>query len=240
MGPFAVISIPPPDNFFTFHHINAILHDDGHMVDLDMCIYFTVDNIVTDYVLGNLGDMYSPDTRDGLTENCDAIRRVSIDLNTKMTTFQDFAITDANGISYRLELVSLNPKHLGKPYCYIYAPTSHIYGSSRYEDMGILKVDLCTAERLNSKFLPTGTPTVVSSWSQEGVYVGEPLFVPNPQGSLEDDGVVLVMGRNGTTQESVLLILNAKDLTLKSKAHAPFPLMFEFHGRFISSEYFLT
>jgi carotenoid cleavage dioxygenase-like enzyme len=228
------IPIPPPDNFFVFHHINAILHDDGHNMDLDMCVYFTMNNIATNHVLGNLKDMYSPATRDGLIANCDAIRRVSFDIKAKIVTkSQDFSITDAHSNSYRIELASPNPNLFGKPYCYIYAPTNHMLGSSRYEDMGILKVDLCVAQQINAQLIVQGTPTVVSSWSERGVYLGEPLFVPNPQSTTEDDGVVLVLGRNGTSK-SVLLILDAKDLTLRSKILAPFPLMFETHGRFIA------
>jgi carotenoid cleavage dioxygenase-like enzyme len=108
----------------------------------------------------------------------------------------------------------------------MYAPTFHVEGSSRYEDMGILKINICASSE-NS----------VTVWRELDVYVGEPLFVPDPLGSTEDDGVLLVVSKDATKKASKLLVIDAKSMTKVAEVNAPFPLMFEFHGKFFPSKF---
>ena len=50
---------------------------------------------------------------------------------------------------------------------------------------------------------------VIASYSSDSVYVSEPLFVPDPNGEEEDDGVLLAQIFNGKKSESALLVLDA-------------------------------
>jgi all-trans-8'-apo-beta-carotenal 15,15'-oxygenase len=65
------------------------------------------------------------------------------------------------------------------------------------------------------------------------VFGGEPLFVPNPQATQEDDGWVLLLAYNAERHASDLIILAAQDLSLvarlKLKHHVPYGL----HGSFV-------
>ena len=102
-------------------------------------------------------------------------------------------------------------------------------GSSRYEDMGILKIKLCSASQINKGQLPASTATV-QSWSHQNRFVGEPIFVADPNGLDEDDGVLLVISRE--ENRSTLVIIDAKSMFTVAEVIAPFTLMFEFHGRY--------
>jgi beta,beta-carotene 9',10'-dioxygenase len=63
-------------------------------------------------------------------------------------------------------------------------------------------------------------------------YVGEPIFVPNPHGQSEDDGVLLVVTRE--EDKSSLIVLDAQSMAQVAEIVAPFTLMSEFHGRYFS------
>jgi len=47
-------------------------------------------------------------------------------------------------------------------------------------------------------------------WSQHGHSGGEPIFVPNPDGTKEDDGILLSVVLNGHTGKSYLAVLDAR------------------------------
>jgi carotenoid cleavage dioxygenase-like enzyme len=236
--PVASVAIDPPSSFFSFHSINAFFEANGTVAHLDLCVYNSMTNIAGEHVLGNLASMANITARNTIPEACDSIRRVVIDIFTsKLIKYEDFRIQDASLNSYRIELPSKNPSYTAKPYCYFYGVASHIAGSPKYEEMGIVKVDVCTAADINSNLLPQETPSVVSIFSRSGVYVGEPVFVPNPNAAAddEDDGVVLVIIKEGSSGRSALLILDGHDLTrVLAEIDAPFPLMFEFHGTFFA------
>ena len=112
----------------------------------------------------------------------------------------------------------------------MYAPVKHFAGSPRYEDMGIVKVDLCVTD---------GLVSVVGTFHQDNMYVGEPIFVPDPNSNKEDGGVLLVITRtiSNKMDDSHLIVLNATDMNLISKIKAPFTLPFEFHGNYF--DYFV-
>jgi len=72
----------------------------------------------------------------------------------------------------------------------------------------------------------------VTSWSEPGFYVGEPVFVARPDAPDEDDGVVLCVALDGTAQHSDLLILDARTMQELARAAVPQPIPFGFHGMF--------
>ena len=220
-----VKQIESPQAFFSFHHINGVFVDDENL-QLDLCIYTTMDGVLGENVLGNFNDILDPDIRNNMASFCTNVWRLHIDIEQeKVLSIQDVPITDPySNTTYHPELMSINPNYVGKPYCYFYSLTTHMNGSEKYEDMGILKIDTCSGKG------------VISSFYESGVYVGEPVFVPDPYGADEDDGVLLVLSRDGEEDVSRLLILDAKDLTIVlAEVTAPLKHMFEFHGKFFPS-----
>ena len=56
------------------------------------------------------------------------------------------------------------------------------------------------------------------------MYPGEVLFVPDPEGSNEDDGVLVSCVYDGIRDEIFLLVLQGTDLTEVARAYAGVPL----------------
>jgi beta-carotene 15,15'-monooxygenase len=73
-----------------------------------------------------------------------------------------------------------------------------------------------------------GTET---EWSA-GHPVSEPLFVPRPDGTAEDDGVVLAVQLDRAAGRSELVVLDAATLTERARAPLPHAVPFDFHGRY--------
>ena len=207
-------------------HAKVDNDSDGDLLSVDMCTYNSIDGWLGENVLGNLADISNKDTRNNMQYFCDNISRFVVSIKEqKLISRQDMKMQDKDGNNYRTELNQINNDYLNKDYCFIYGATYHALGSARYEDMGVIKMDICKAEK-------NEMPSVVSVYHQEGIYVGEPIFVPDPNGSAEDDGALLVVSRE--KEVSRLLIFDAKNMEKVAQIQAPFPLLFEFHGAFFS------
>jgi beta,beta-carotene 9',10'-dioxygenase len=72
----------------------------------------------------------------------------------------------------------------------------------------------------------------VSSWSEEGCYPGEPVFVNAPETSSEDDGVILSVVLDTRKVASFLLILDASTFGELARAELPHHIPFGFHGHY--------
>jgi len=71
------------------------------------------------------------------------------------------------------------------------------------------------------------------SWSQPGCFPGEPVFVARPQAQREDDGVLLSVVLDADAGRSLLLVLDAADLSELARAQVPHHIPFSFHGQFV-------
>lgn len=109
--------------------------------------------------------------------------------------------------------------HLGMEYRYFYAISSDV----DIDNPGtLIKVDTATKSK--------------KTWCERNVFPSEPIFVPDPYGKKEDDGVilsVLVWGQNRETEVG-LLILNAETFTEIARAtfDTPGPVPKCLHGWF--------
>jgi len=75
----------------------------------------------------------------------------------------------------------------------------------------------------------------VSTWWEDGCYSGEPVFVPAPDGSAEDEGVVLSVVLDTGAGRSFMLALDAGSFEELGRAEAPHHIPFGFHGQFFSA-----
>ncbi|HEX3511072.1 MAG TPA: carotenoid oxygenase family protein [Solirubrobacteraceae bacterium] len=71
-----------------------------------------------------------------------------------------------------------------------------------------------------------------ASWSEDGCYPGEPVFVARPGAEGEDDGVLLSVVLDAAAERSFLLVLDASDLSELARAQVPHHIPFSFHGMF--------
>jgi beta,beta-carotene 9',10'-dioxygenase len=72
----------------------------------------------------------------------------------------------------------------------------------------------------------------VHAWHEAGCYPGEPVFVDRPDGTAEDDGVILSVVLDAGAERSFLLILDASSFEEVARAEAPHHIPFGFHGQY--------
>lgn len=106
----------------------------------------------------------------------------------------------------------------GKPYRYVWG--TGIQTKDDFLD-SIVKIDV-----------ETGT---VAAWHVAGLYPGEPVFVPSPAATTEDDGVLLSVVLDIGGDRSFLLVLDAATLKELARAQAPHAIPFHFHGNYFAA-----
>jgi torulene dioxygenase len=118
-----------------------------------------------------------------------------------------------------MELPTINPRYLTRRHRYSYGCPDRL--KSSFMD-GIVKFDNITQQSI--------------FWEVEGHTPGEPIFVADPDGTAEDDGVLLTVVLDGRAEKSYLLVLRAQDLNEMGRAEMDGPMSFGFHGAYKNSE----
>jgi carotenoid cleavage dioxygenase-like enzyme len=72
----------------------------------------------------------------------------------------------------------------------------------------------------------------VKRWAEPGCYPGEPVFIDRPDAGAEDDGVILSVVLDATSERSFLLVLDAATFEEVARADAPHHIPFGFHGQY--------
>ncbi|MBF2065302.1 MAG: carotenoid oxygenase family protein [Calothrix sp. C42_A2020_038] len=120
------------------------------------------------------------------------------------------------------EFPSLHPDKVGRPYRYVYMGAAH-QQTGNAPLQAFVKVDLETGEKQLWSAAPKG-------------FTGEPVFLPRPNATSEDDGWVLALVYDSEKHRSDVVILDAKDFSkgtvakLHLKHHIPYGL----HGNFVN------
>lgn len=203
------------ENIFTMHHVNAYELDDTTLVmdiasypDASLTSFFEMDILMNKTKRDNVP--FKPD-----------LRRYKIDLKAPKMTPVSFDINPKLPFVNMLDVPTINENYRSKHYCFVYGVVfksdSKIWGNFSF-----VKKDVCNA---------SGD----LSWSVPGHYPMEGWFVPNPEGSSEDDGVLMVPVLDGNLGKSYILLLDPKTMKPITKAFSPFQVPFHFHGRFIEN-----
>ena len=111
------------------------------------------------------------------------------------------------------ELPTYNPANSTKPLRYIYGVSDR--GNSTFLD-GLLKYDTVTQ--------------TAEAWVKQAQSPGEPIFVANPKGEGEDDGICLSVVLDGSRGKSYLLCLDARTWEESGRAEMECVVGFGFHG----------
>jgi carotenoid cleavage dioxygenase-like enzyme len=72
----------------------------------------------------------------------------------------------------------------------------------------------------------------VHTWAREGCFPGEPIFVPAPGDSAEDEGVLLSVVLDTAREASSLVVLDARNLDEIARAEVPHHIPHSFHGQY--------
>ena len=116
-----------------------------------------------------------------------------------------------------IELTRINyPRCNTRPYRFVWGVGAE-RGSSLFYDR-ILKLDVESDEAIY--------------WVEPATYPGEPVFVAAPDGSREDEGVLLSVVLSGSEGRSFLLVLDASDMKELGRAWVPGVVPHGFHGLF--------
>ena len=192
--------------WFGFHHVNAVDRDgeDG-VLDLDIIVYPTAE-VVQHFYLTSLLDRPNHNVYPS-----SELRRFTINAATG-------TVTSRTLVDHSAELPRINYAEFStKPYRYFYANGIATQGESVFLDT-IIKADVTSGE--------------VKQWRYGNHFPGEPVFVPRPDASTEDDGVLLTVVLDASQNTSYLLLLDAHNLSEIARAQVPQHIPFGFHGTY--------
>jgi len=117
-----------------------------------------------------------------------------------------------------LEFPVVHPNYVGQPYQYAYMGTIAQDGGNA-PLQAILKVNVHTGEQEVHSFAPRG-------------FVGEPIFIPKPDGKNEDDGWLAVLVFDASQERSDVVILDAANMTTVATLHLKHHVPYGLHGSF--------
>lgn len=208
------------DPFFCFHTINAWEEpcptDPSHTdIVADLSIYKNLD-VIRRFYYNNIKSSSPAALEYAGKRSCDVFLRrwrlPLVDLADPAVPVEAVIVHTAEH-DRSCELPLINPRFITKPSRYIYGVCDR--GLSTFFD-GIVKYDM-----------ETQTATY---WSSHGHSPGEPIFVVNPQGVAEDDGVLLSVVLDGHAGKSYLLVLDARTMEALGRASMECVVGFGFHG----------
>ncbi|EJD55138.1 carotenoid oxygenase [Auricularia subglabra TFB-10046 SS5] len=198
--------------FFTFHHLNA--YDDGDDALLDLIVYDNHSPIEGLYVHNICNQKKETELNPG---NVRRYRLKNISSGQRGSIARKADIDWTGSLSNGMELATIRPQLKYKPYRFAYGVNKENAGSLTFFDR-VIKFDV-------SK--PDG-PHVF--WSAPKFTPSEPIFVPRPGSTEEDDGVVLSVVLDVTNVRSMLVILDARDMSELARAVMQYPFPIGFHG----------
>jgi torulene dioxygenase len=212
------------DPFFCFHSINAweepsasdssktdIITELSMFENLDVIKRFYYDNVISSIDTPE----YQGEKRMTSLPMQAQFRLPSVDAGIPTTTPMPAELLFQAKKFKSMELPTMNPAYLTRPHRYTYGCADRL--KSSFFD-GLVKFDNKTQAAI--------------FWEQEGHTPGEAIFVADPEGVEEDDGVLLSVVLDGYAEKSYLLVLKAKDLTEIGRAEMAGPMSFGFHGAF--------
>ncbi len=117
-----------------------------------------------------------------------------------------------------IELPRIQPSRSATDYRWVYGN-----GSERGDFLdSILKIDVQSG--------------CAAMWYSLDCYPGEPVFIPAPDASQEDEGVLLSVVLDAAQNTSFLLVLDARSLTELARAEVGHHIPFGTHGEFFSKD----
>jgi beta,beta-carotene 9',10'-dioxygenase len=105
---------------------------------------------------------------------------------------------------------------------FAYAFGNYARGSSQYDSWALMKIDTATGDCV--------------SLCQPDCFFSESVFVADPKGREEDDGVLLCTRFDGRTQQTSLVVVNAKTMTVMATANTGTRVAMDFHGAFFANQ----
>ncbi|KAK3100090.1 hypothetical protein FSP39_014576 [Pinctada imbricata] len=175
---------------FSMHHINAFDIDQDHIA-MDVAAFKEAGFFSS----VSLNVLRNQTLRNAVTLKSQVKRYV---LNFKDNTVDIVTFPDSQKIPFasRLLIPTINENYRSKKYCFAYGLVMKMDGVN-YANMSEARKDLC------------GNSTD-KAWSLKNHYLTEAWFVPNPQGTEEDDGYLMFPALDGVNRHLSLPYLTLK------------------------------
>lgn len=215
------------DPFFSFHSVNAweepnetnpkktdIITELSMFENTDVIHRFYYDNLLS----STTDTQFAGKKRMSCLPMQAQFRLASVDAGLNSTTPLPAELLFQADKMISMELPTINPSFLTRRHRFSYGCVDRL--KSSFMD-GLVKFDNVTQ---TSTF-----------WETEGHTPGEPIFVADPDGQAEDDGVLLSVVLDGFAEKSYLLVLDARDLRELGRAEMRGPMSFGFHGTYKAS-----
>ncbi len=192
--------------FMTYHHINAYEKNGDLIVDVSAYDDANLFNyFFYDALLGPKGGVVTGGQ----------VRRYHLRQGTSDADCQVLS-------PHNLDLPRINYWHNnGLEYQYVYGLG---FNEARPGDLNnqLVKIDV---KDIMSSF-------TAKTWGEPGLYPNEPMFVPKPGATAEDEGVVLSVVIDTINNNSFLLILDGQSFEEKARLPIPYIIPFGLHGNF--------
>lgn len=198
------------ESFLCLHHVNSFERAGELVVDL---IAYPDSSIISMFEMESLRGSRSEIPANAIGQ----LRRYRIPLaavGPERVRYEALAET-------ALELPTINQQYAGREHSFIYGVGGSASGSVPWPDR-LSKISVSDARN--------------TMWRREGCYPSEPVFVAEPNGEAEDDGVILSVVLDGKAGVSFLLVLHAKSMNEVGRAYLPHHLPFDFHGAYFSDD----
>jgi torulene dioxygenase len=209
---------------FAFHTINAWEEPsptDPTKRDIvtELSMYENTDTINRYFYDNLISSVASPEYAGAKRFTCmpmhTQFRLASVDAGKSPTTAWPAELLFQADKMVSMELPTINPAYFTRRHRYTYGCADRL--KSSFMD-GIAKFDNVTRTSI--------------FWEEAGHTPGEPIFVADPEGQAEDDGVILTVVLDGYVERSYLLVLDARTLKEVGRAEMSGPMSFAFHGAY--------
>ncbi len=207
-GQAAPIQVPAPEGL-VFHHLKAFETPDGQELVVDSIVYDDFPSIGPDTDFRAVDFETIPEGQ---------LMRCRIDLQL-VRTEPERAVRQELLEQRCCEFACVNPLLQGLEARYGWMAVAE-RERGNYPLQALEKLDLATGERRLWSAAPRG-------------FVSEPLMVPRPGASAEDDGWVLCLVWNGARSASDLVILKAADLSEQAVLELPLAIPHGLHGSWV-------
>jgi torulene dioxygenase len=223
-----VIAVYAAEPFWMFHTINAFEDPASGDVHVDLCRYENADCIDQFYV-------ETLKSKPASYFSAASANRYSLRNIPQAVTATVAKSGSKNVVNLRaerrelstvpLELPRINESFSKKQYRFAYGPGQGI-GTHSASTHGIafmkevIKVDVTD-------------PSNVKAWSAENTFVGEAIFIVDPQGRAEDDGVLCFVAYNSDRSRSALVVVDARTMKEVARAECPSVVPAGFHGSYL-------
>ena len=192
--------------FFAFHHVNAVEDGEG-AISLDIVTYPDMAIITRTYFTALFG-------ADGGALPASHLVRYQVPIRGEGALMPPRRLA-----APAFEMPALHPRLQGRPYRFVYGYGFDAPGN--FNDR-LFKIDLSASAGES-----------IRHWHAPGCYPSEPIFVPRPGATAEDDGVILSVVFDADAGASFLIVIDAASFTEVARAAVPHAIPYGLHGTFV-------